>query len=182
MLSKTLNREKCNVATHGKDIFIVWSDNRFKNANFNLVQYWYSNRSKALIRKSSNEGRSFSRATVINKVDDEDDLASQIYLGLMDNQPIVFWIDSFSYSLTDDRKYAILSNDIKHMTSSGTITWKKLKQAYMKRINNILIIPPKCDKTISVTATPNVINNGKGAGAISIKNYSHSRKGIPFEK
>jgi len=183
-LSKTLDRgkRKCNVATHGKDIFIVWSDSRFKNANFNLVQFWYSNRSKALIRKSSNEGRSFSRATVISNVDDEDDLASQIYLGLMGNQPIVFWINSFSYSLTDDRKYAILSNDIKHMTSSGTITWKKLKQAYMKRINNILIIPPKCDKTISVTATPNVINNGKGAGAISIKNYSHSRKGIPFEK
>ena len=183
-LSKTLNRGKgkCNVAAHGKDIFIVWSDSRFKNAHFNLVQYWYSNRSKALIRKSSNEGRSFSKATVINNVDNEDDLASQIYLGLMDNQPIVFWIDSFSYSLTDDRKYAILSNDIKHMISSGTITWRKLKQAYMKRINNILIIPPKCDETISVTSTPNIVNNEKGAGAISIKNYSHSRKQLPLEK
>ena len=181
-LSKTLNRGKCNVATHGKDIFVVWSDSRFKNANFNLVQYWYSNKSKALIRKSSNEGRSFSRATVINKVDDEDDLASQIYLGLMDNKPIVLWIDSFSYSLTDDRKYAVLSNDIKYMISSSTVTWRKLEQAYMKRMNSILFIPPKCDKTISVTSTPNVINTEKGAGAISIKSYSHSRKQAPFEK
>ena len=179
-LSKTLNRGECNVATHGKDIFIAWSDSRFKKANFNLIQYWYSNISKALITKSSNEGKSFYRTTVINKVDDEDDLASQIYLGLMDNKPIVFWINSFSYSLTDDRKYAVLSNDIKRMISSSTVTWRKLEQAYMKRMNNILIIPPKCDKTISITPIPNVINNEKGAGAISIKNYSPSQKRAPL--
>ncbi|MFC1896155.1 hypothetical protein ACFL0Q_05785 [Thermodesulfobacteriota bacterium] len=181
-LSKSLNRGECNVATHGKDIFIVWSDSRFKNANFNLIQYWYSNKSKALITRSSNEGKSFSRATAINKVDDEDDLAYQIYLALMDNKPIVLWTDSSSYSLTADRKYAILSNDIKHMISNGTVTWRKLEQAYMKRMNSILIIPPKCDKTNSVTSTPNAINNEKGAGAISIKNYPHSRKQGPFKK
>ena len=181
-LSKTLNRGECNVATHGKDMFVVWCDSRFKKGNFNLIQHWYSNKSKALITKSSNEGKSFSRATVINKVDDEDDLASQIYLGLMDNKPIVFWIDSFSYSLTDDRKYAVLSNDIKQMISSSTVTWRKLEQAYMKRMNSILIIPPKCDKTISITTTPNVINNEKGTGAISIKNFSASGKQALFEE
>jgi len=170
VLSKTLNRGECNVATHGKDIFIVWSDSRFKNANFNLVKYWYSNNSKVLIRKSSNEGRSFSSVTVINKVDDEDDLASQIYLGLMDNKPIVLWIDSVSHDLTADRKYAVMTNDIKHMISSSTVTWKKLEQAYIKRMNSILFRPPKYDKTISVTSTPNVIKTEKGVGAISITN------------
>ena len=166
-LSKTLNRGECNVATHGKDIFIAWSDSRFENAHFNLIQYWYSNISKALIIKSSNEGKSFSRATVINKVDDEDDLAFHIYLGLMDSKPIVFWVNTTTYNLTGDHKYAILSNDIKHMISSSTVTWKKLEQAYMKRMNSILIMPPKDDKTLSIKSTPNVINNEKGAVAIS---------------
>ena len=153
-LSKTLNRGKGVAATRGKEIFVAWSDNRFKNANFNLLHFWYSNRSKALIIKSSNEGRSFSRATVINKIDDEDDLASQVYLSLMDDKPIIFWIDTFSYSLTDDRKYALLSNDIKHIISSGTVTWKKLEQGYIKRMNSILSKPPKSDRSIFDAAYP----------------------------
>ncbi len=128
-LSRTA-RQRFSVVADGADVFVAWSDSRFRETQAAA----FVNDSKLFIARSSNEGRTFGRPTLISDPADPRDDAKDFLLVAADRDLYVYWVPEYDAP----RQHAVIDRELRTMRLLGEISDKAITTAYEERLRSVL--------------------------------------------
>jgi len=86
-LTESANSGTANLLVDGDDIFVAWSDHRFREWRW----VGYEKTHKIFVQRGSRHGRQFGRPTLMSDPDDRYDEAERLFLAASQDEIVIYW-------------------------------------------------------------------------------------------
>ena len=128
VLTESANRGTANLLVDGEDVFVAWTDHRFREWAWDGVE----NTHKIFVQRIGGHDGRFGRPVLLSDPDDRADKARRLFLAATRDELVVYWTGRTSGGRPWQR--AAIDRALTTLTPLDTLTHRALMEDYAARM------------------------------------------------